>query len=99
LVKTLNIGSEYPNVQYGYVDPTKETTSSNNISSSVTFNGTPKSVTFFPDGTSNKAGSVYLILTKDLAAGNRDRMRAITVIKTGRIKFWRYKASLNPPWE
>lgn len=99
LVKTVNIGSDYPNVVYGYVSGTRSTTGVA-ITASVTFTTNPKSVTFKPDGTTNIAGSVYLILSKDLASGKSGRMRAVTVITTGRIKFWRYYgAPSSAPWQ
>lgn len=99
IVKTVNIVADYPNVVYGYVTGTKGT-SGNVITESVTFTSNPKRVVFKPDGTANIPGSIYLILSKDLAASKSGRMRAVTVIQTGRIKFWRYKgAPSSKPWE
>jgi len=99
LVKTVNISSDYPNVIYGYVSGTRSTTGVL-ITESVTFSSTPKRVIFKSDGTASTAGSVYLILSKDLTAGKTGRMRAVTVITTGRIKFWRYYgAPSSKPWQ
>jgi len=98
LYKTVNIGIDYPDVRYGYISGTIGT-GGTAITSSITFSGTPPSVTFNTDGTANKNGTVYMILSQDITAGSRDRMKAVTVITTGRIKSYRYKSSVNPPWE
>lgn len=98
LYKTVNISTDYPDVQYGYVSGTTGT-GGTVITSSITFSGTPPSVTFNTDGTANKNGSIYMILSQDITDSRQDRMKAITVITTGRIKSYRYKSSVNPPWE
>ena len=98
LYKTVNIGTDYPDVRYGYISGTIGA-GGTVIASSITFSGTPPSITFNTDGTANKNGTVYMILSQDITASRQNRMKAITVITTGRIKSYRYETSVNPPWE
>ncbi|RJP58620.1 MAG: prepilin-type N-terminal cleavage/methylation domain-containing protein [Deltaproteobacteria bacterium] len=96
LVKTVDIDANYSGIQFGYV--AGETgTSGTAISTSVTFSSL--NVTFEPNGTANKNGSIYLIPTEDIANSRRDRQRAITVIQTGRIKLWKYDSGSSPSWK
>lgn len=91
LVKTVDIDADYKGIQLGYVSTTG--TSGNTISSSVTFTGNPPSVVFRPDGTADKNGSVFIIPTEDIADSKKARQRAITVIRTGRVKLWKHDGS------
>jgi len=95
LVKTVNIGTDNPGVQFGYISGTPKTSDESNITAAVAFGSTSSPIreTFKPNGAASLSGSVYLIPTQDIAAGRTDRQRAITVIQTGRIKLWRYNAS------
>jgi len=67
------------------------------ILNSVTFIGS--SETFGPNGTATKNGSIYLIPVQDITSNRKGRQRAITVIRTGRIKIWKYCVGSNPPWK
>jgi len=94
LVKTVNIGTDNPGVQFGYISGTQKPTGGS-ITTAVAFGSTSSPIreTFKPNGAASLSGSVYLIPTKDIAAGKTERQRAITVILTGRIKLWRYDGS------
>ena len=93
LVKTVDIDAEYTGIQFGYVSG-QTNPDGNAIANSVTFSGTPRSVTFRPDGTINgAAGSVYLIPTQDISVSKTTRQRAITVIPTGRVRLFKYSGS------
>ena len=94
LVKTVNIGTDNPGVQFGYISGTQKPTGGS-ITTAVAFGSTSSPIreTFKPNGAASLSGSVYLIPTQDIAAGKTDRQRAITVIQTGRIKLWRYDGS------
>ncbi|OGL42260.1 MAG: hypothetical protein A3C43_07195 [Candidatus Schekmanbacteria bacterium RIFCSPHIGHO2_02_FULL_38_11] len=98
LYKTVNIGTDSPDVRFGYVSGTIGVSGSA-ITSSVNFSGNPPKFYFKTDGTASDNGTAYFILSQDLTASSKDRMKAVTVITTGRIKSYRYKSSINPPWE
>lgn len=91
LVKTINIG-EHSGIAYGYSSSTNW--NGDTISSSVTFTGTPPSVTFQPTGRANKNGSIYLKPTED--STRKDRQRAISVISTGRVRMYKNNSTT---WE
>ena len=94
LVKTVNIGTDNPGIQFGYISGTQKPTGGS-ITTAVAFGSTSSPIreTFKPNGAASLSGSVYLIPTQDIAAGKTDRQRAITVIQTGRVKLWRYDGS------
>ena len=92
LEKTVDIDANYSGIQFGYVS-SQTGTSGGSISNPVTFSGTPRRVTFRPDGTANKNGSVFIIPTEDIADSKDARQRAITVIQTGRVKLWKHDGS------
>jgi prepilin-type N-terminal cleavage/methylation domain-containing protein len=84
LVKTINIGN-HSGIGFGYSSATNW--NGDGISGSVTFTGTPASVTFQPTGRANKNGSIYFKPTED--ATRTDRQRAVTVLLTGRIRMYK----------
>ncbi|MDY6855617.1 MAG: GspH/FimT family pseudopilin [Thermodesulfobacteriota bacterium] len=92
LKKTVDIDSSYTGIQFGYVSG-QTGTGGSTISTSVTFSGTPPSVTFYPDGTANKLGSVYMIPTQDISTSKTISQRAITVLLTGRVRLYKYNGS------
>jgi len=85
LVKTINIGDQHTGIAFGYTSTTNW--NGDAISDSVTFTGTPPSVTFKPTGRANKNGSIYLKPTED--STRKDRQRAISVILTGRVRMYK----------
>lgn len=94
VVKTVALREKYQQaVVFGYVSGAKNT-QGEDITGAVTFPA--DNVTFKSFGTATKSGTVYLISSADLAAGRKDRMRAITVLlQTGRVKLWKCNASCN----
>lgn len=56
-----------------------------------------ESCSFTPTGTSD-TGSVYFIPREDKTGGRTDRMRAISIANTGRVKAWRYTGVGTNPW-
>lgn len=58
--------------------------------------GTDNGASFKPAGTAD-CGSVYLIPEEDKNSGRTDRMRAISINATARVKAWRYKGG-GSPW-
>lgn len=94
VVKTVALQEKYQqSIIFGYVSGAKNT-SGEAITGAVTF--AADNVTFKSFGTANKAGTVYVISSADLAVGRKDRMRAITVLsQTGRVKLWKCNAACN----
>ncbi len=65
----------------------------------ITFTGTPPTVTFQSNALSNKDGAVYLIPSiDDNAATTNPRLRAITLITTGRVKAWKLNSKAPCTW-
>lgn len=97
------ISARYEGIGYGYVPNIKRTDNSNDLLDAVTFTssaatGNVRWFKFLSNGSSNKAGGVYLILNDDEIAGaegRKDRMRAITVSTVGRVKIWEYNNGTN----
>lgn len=59
--------------------------------------GSDNGASFKPTGTSD-CGSVYLISEEDKSSGRTDRMSAISINSTSRIKVWRYIGG-SSQWE
>ena len=89
VVKTIDIGGQHSGISYGYVSTTNW--NGDAISGSVTFTGSPPSVTFRPSGRANKNGSIYLKPTQD--STQTDRQRAISVITTGRVRIYKHNGT------
>ena len=92
LVKTVNVDDGFPDIAFGF-------TATNDwdgdlIDKPISFTGTPPRVAFHSTGLANKNGSVYLKPTEDTSRA--DRLRAITVIQTGRIRIYKNSGS---SWE
>ncbi len=93
-VRAVTVSSEYPDIEMGYIagnDPRGGA-----ISESVTFTGTPKSVTFTPTGLANKNGYVFIKPVAD--TDKKDRQRALSIIQTGRIRLYKHTGTGNT-WE
>ena len=88
LVKTVDVSNKHPGIGYGYI--AGKSPSGNVITKAVTFTGTPPRVTFSPTGLASKHGSVYLMPTADSSNGRKDRQRAITVLRTGRVRLYKH---------
>ena len=89
LVKTVNIPNNYPGIGYGHIDSTSP--SGDAINSDVTFNGSPRRVTFKSSGLVNKVGAIYLKPTDETS--RKDRQRCITVALTGRVRLYKHNGS------
>ena len=89
LVKTVDIDEGFPGISFGYVAGSNW--NGNAINKSITFTGTPPKVTFSPTGLSNKNGSVYLKPAED--STRKDRSRAVSVVRTGRIRIYKNSGS------
>jgi prepilin-type N-terminal cleavage/methylation domain-containing protein len=92
LVKTVNIDEGFSGISFGYV--AGNNWNGNAINKSITFTGNPPKVTFSPTGLSNKNGSVYLKPAAD--STRKDRSRAVSVVRTGRIRIYKNSGS---SWE
>jgi len=95
LIKTIVLPDIYSGIIFGYVAGIKETNNTDDLTGeAVTFNSgganAPIRVTFRPIGTPSLNGTIYLIPQTDLADSVTNRMRAITIITTGRVKVWKY---------
>ena len=88
LVKTVNLDDGFTGIAFGYMaindwknDP---------ITKPINFSATPPRAIFYPTGLA-KTGSVYLKPTEDTV--RTDRLRAISVTLTGRIRIYKYNGS------
>ena len=89
LVKTIKLDDGFPDISFGYV--AGNNWNGDAITNSITFTGTPPKVTFSPTGLSNKNGSVYLKPAED--STRKDRSRAVSVVRTGRIRIYKNSGS------
>ena len=89
LVKTVDIDEGFTGISFGYV--AGNNWNGDAITSSITFTGTPPKVAFSPTGLSNKSGSVYLKPAED--STRKDRSRAVSVVRTGRIRIYKNSGS------
>ena len=97
LVKSGTISSKYEGVRFGFVAPVDKVTGGTlgTDDDPVTFPWQGSGIRWFrfePDGKTGgaTAGGIYLVLDDDLADNRMDRMRAISVSTTGRVKIWEY---------
>jgi len=96
VVKTVVIPNTHKGIVFGYV-PGSKGTSGSTINDEITFSS--DRLRFYPRGTADRNGALYLIPSEDLNDSIKNRMRAITVIQTGRIRIYRYDPDSNPPWK
>jgi type IV fimbrial biogenesis protein FimT len=96
LVKTISIPANHNGIEYGYITGTKGP-NGNTITDEIGFPS--DKLRFYSRGTTNSEGYLYLIPTEDLSTNNHNRMRALNVVQTGRIRVYRYDANSNPPWK
>ncbi|MBI5187774.1 MAG: GspH/FimT family protein [Nitrospirae bacterium] len=98
LVKTVNLSDISKGIIFGGVNTgVRETDCVGNITDPVTFSA--DNFTFQTNALSNKLGAVYLIPSvDDNAATANPRLRAITVIQTGRVKAWKLESKTPCSW-
>lgn len=87
LLKTVRVDDGFEDIAFGYV--AGNNWNGDAITNSVTFS--PANVTFGPTGLSNKNGSVYLKPAEDTT--RKDRSRAISVFRTGRIRIYKHNGT------
>ena len=85
-------------VSFGY-DGSITDMDGNSVTSAVFLSGGGSTVTFLPNGQSDRSGSAYLIHGSDVGQGN-GRLRAVSVVQaTGAVDYWEYDAGASPPWK
>ncbi len=97
VVKTIDLGSDFPNVRIDYNSVTG--IDGGPIAQAVRFgtSSNPVRATFLPNGMMVDPGVVYLIPGGDKGVRN-DRMRAVEVKRAGHVILYRYNTALGS-WE
>jgi len=100
-VRSVAIATEYKDIEMGYVAsispaPLNKDPSGIDITESVTFPGTPKSVIFRPTGLASNSGYVFLKPVDDTT--RKDRQRALSIVTTGRIRLYKHTGT-GDTWE
>lgn len=93
LIRTVNLDEGFPGITFGYAAINNWADPPTAITKSIYFTGSPPRAMFYPTGLA-KNGSVYLKPTEDTA--RNDRLRAISIALTGRIRIRKYNGS---SWE
>ncbi|MFQ5559570.1 MAG: Tfp pilus assembly protein FimT/FimU [Nitrospinota bacterium] len=99
LVKNISIPVMEKGIVFGYVPGLKTTNNSDDLEDDpvkFTTGGAsdPRWFALKPNGLPSLSGTIYIIPEKDIANNRTDRMRAIQVLNSGRIKIWEYQNNL-----
>lgn len=92
--RTINISNSCLGIGYGSAGNPAGVLNENPIVN-ISYNTIANTVIFFPRGTINQNGAVYLIPADDIAPGRQNRMRAVSTTVAGRIRVWSYDGNNN----
>jgi len=96
VVRRLDLRADHPGIRFGAAEQTPRTSGCNLVDPGGV-HLTDHAIEFYPTGTSDRSGSIYLIPENDLP-DRRDRMAALSVLlTTGRVQLWRYDTWAESP--